>query len=112
MEITIDTSRLEAFFSLPVEQMILVFFLNIGWMIIAVIFLYGFSLLYLQHIRRQWGAKNLKFILLAIDIPKGNEQSPKAAENMFTYLAGAHGSINFFEKWFEGKFQVSLFCWG
>jgi hypothetical protein len=108
MEITIDTSRLEAFFSLPVEQMILVFFLNIGWMIIAVIFLYGFSLLYLQHIRRQWGAKNLKFILLAIDIPKGNEQSPKAAENMFTYLAGAHGSINFFEKWFEGKFQVSF----
>ncbi|MCF7860232.1 hypothetical protein K9M09_01260 [Patescibacteria group bacterium] len=108
MEIVINTARLEDFFTLAPEQMLWVFFLNIGWMIIAAIFLYGLSLLYLQKIRSEWAANNLKFILLAIDVPKGNEQSPKAVENMFTYLAGAHGSINFFEKWFEGKFQVSF----
>lgn len=108
MEITINTDRLDYFFSLPVEQMLWVFFINIGWMIIAVVFLYGISLIYLQKIRGDWAAKNLRYIILAIDVPKGNEQSPKAVENMFTYLAGAHGSINFFEKWFEGKFQVSF----
>ncbi|MDD2680926.1 MAG: hypothetical protein PHE20_02345 [Patescibacteria group bacterium] len=108
MDIVINTTRLDNFFSLPPEQMLWVFFLNIGWMLIALMFLYGLSLLYLQKIRVGWAAKNLRFILLAIDVPKGNEQSPKAVENMFTYLAGAHGSINFFEKWFEGKFQVSF----
>ncbi|MDD3285118.1 MAG: hypothetical protein PHG95_00540 [Patescibacteria group bacterium] len=108
MEITINTSRLDAFFALPADQMLWVFFINIGWMIIAAVLLYGISLIYLQKIRAQWAAKNLKFIILAIDIPKGNEQSPKAVENMFTYLGGAHGSVNFFEKWFEGKFQVSF----
>jgi len=108
MEIVINTARLEDFFSLAPGEMLWVFFLNIGWMVIAAIFLYGLSLLYLQKIRSDWAANNLKFILLAIDVPKGNEQSPKAVENMFTYLAGAHGSVNFFEKWFEGKFQVSF----
>ncbi|MBN2884897.1 hypothetical protein JXE04_03155 [Patescibacteria group bacterium] len=108
MEIVINTTRLEDFFALAPGEMLWVFFLNIGWIIIAAIFLYGLSLLYLQKISANWAANNLKFILLAIDVPKGNEQSPKAVENMFTYLAGAHGSINFFEKWFEGKFQVSF----
>ena len=108
MEITIDTTRLDAFFNLPAGQMFWSFFLNIGWIIIAVIFLYGFSLIYLQRLRQQWAAKNLRYIILAIDVPKSNEQSPKAVENMFTYLSGAHGSINFFEKWFEGKFQMSF----
>jgi len=108
MEITINTASLEEFFNLPAGQMFWEFFINFGWMIIAVVFLYGISLIYLQKIRSQWAAKNLKFIILAIDVPKGNEQSPKAVENMFTYLAGAHGSVNFFEKWFEGKFQVSF----
>ena len=108
MDIVIDTSRLSNFFNLPVDQMMWEFFINIGWMVLAGIFLYGVLLIYLQRIRSQWAAKNLKYILLAIDIPKSNEQSPKAVENMFTYLGGAHGSVNFFEKWFEGKFQVSF----
>ncbi len=108
MEIVIDTSRLEYFFSLPAEQMLWIFFINIGWMVLAVVYLYGLSLMYLARQRGKWAEKNLRFIILAIDVPKGNEQSPRAVENMFTYLAGAHGSINFFEKWFDGKFQVSF----
>jgi hypothetical protein len=53
-------------------------------------------------------AKNIKYMFLAIDIPRTNEQSPRAVENMMAYLAGAHGTINFFEKWWEGKFQLSF----
>jgi hypothetical protein len=108
MEINIDLSRLEEFIALSPEQMLWVFFVNVGWILVAIIILYGLSLIYLQQIRIYWATNNLKYVLLAIDIPKGNEQSPKAVENMFTYLAGAHGSVNFFEKWFEGKFQVSF----
>lgn len=95
------------FANLPPEQMFWVFFANIGWMILAGVFLYGAREVYLLYIREKWGATH-KNILLAIDIPKGNEQTPKAVENMFTYLSGAHGSISFFEKWFEGKFQKSF----
>ena len=107
MEIVINTSRLDHFFSLPPEQMFWVFMGNFGWMLIAAIFVVGTLQAYLVWIRMQW-SKDHKNILLAIDIPRGNEQSPKAVENMFAYLAGAHGSINFFEKWFEGQYQKSF----
>lgn len=108
MEINIDISQLEEFSALSPEQMLWVFFINIGWILLAIMILYVLSLFYLRKIRTYWATNSLKYVLLAIDIPKGNEQSPKAVENMFTYLGGAHGSINFFEKWFEGKFQVSF----
>jgi len=104
MNIVINTSGIDQFFSLPPNQMMWVFFRDFGWLILAGIFLYGVTLVYLFWIRLQW-QKSHRTILLAIDIPRGNEQSPKAVENIFTYLAGAHGSINFFEKWFKGEFQ-------
>lgn len=107
MDIVINTTSINHFFSLPLDQMFWVFMGNFGWLVIALFFLYGAREVYLFWIREQW-KKSHQDILLAIDIPKGNEQSPKAVENMFTYLAGAHGSINFFEKWFEGQFQKSF----
>jgi len=107
MDIVINTAGFDRFFNLPPEQMFWVFMGNFGWIFIGIIFIYGVLQVYLQWIRDQW-EKTHKNILLAIDIPRGNEQSPKAVENMFTYLAGAHGSINFFEKWFQGLFQKSF----
>lgn len=107
MEIVIDTSRLDEFFNLPIDQAFWVFMGNFGWIIVAIFFLFGVREMYLFWLRQQW-EKDHKNVLLAIDVPRGNEQSPKAVENMFTYLAGAHGSINFFEKWFEGQFQKSF----
>lgn len=107
MEITINTTGLDRFFNLPPEQMFWVFWGNLGWIIIGIVFIWGTLQLYLFWIAGKWAATH-KTVILAIDIPRGNEQSPKAVENMFTYLAGAHGSINFFEKWFEGKFQKSF----
>ncbi len=107
MDIVIDLSRIENFFALPPGKMLWVFVGNFGWMIIAVLFIYGVLQLYLFYIRGKW-ASGHKYILLAIDIPKDNEQTPKAVENMFTYLGGAHGTQNFFETWFEGEFQKSF----
>lgn len=107
MNIVINTTGWDQFISLPPDQMAWVFFWDFGWLILAIVFLYGALQAYLFYIRNQW-QKTHKDILLAIDIPRGNEQSPKAAENIFTYLAGAHGTISFFEQWFEGKFQKAF----
>ncbi len=50
-------------------------------------------------------AASKKYTLLAIDIPKENEQSPKAIENMFDQISGAYSGIDFVDKWWYGKFQ-------
>lgn len=107
MDIVIDISRLESFLDLPPEEMFWTFFINFGWILLAFAFVRGVLEIYLSYIRNKWAATN-KTIMLAIDIPRGNEQSPKAVENLFNYLGGAQGSISFFEKWFEGKFQKSF----
>lgn len=107
MDITINTSHLEQFWNASQSDMAWMFFANIGWMIIAVIFLLGVREIYLMYVQTNFAA-GLKNVILAIDIPRGNVQSPKAVENLFTYLGGAHGSISFWEKWFEGKFQEAF----
>ena len=107
MDITVNMTRLNQFFNATPADMAWQFFVNVGWMMIAVVFLFGVREIYLMYIQNKFAA-TLKNIILAIDIPKGNEQSPKAVENLFTYLGGAHGSISFWEKWFEGKFQQSF----
>ncbi len=50
----------------------------------------------------------LEYTLLAIDIPKENLQSPKAVENMFDQISGAHSSFGFWDKWWEGKVQAKF----
>ncbi|MFA5155427.1 MAG: hypothetical protein WC453_03245 [Patescibacteria group bacterium] len=107
MDIVINTSAFHQFLNLPPDQMVWVLWRDFGWLILSFIYLIGVRELYLLYIREKWEHTHQN-ILLAIDVPRGNEQSPKAVENIFTYLAGAHGSINFFEKWFEGKFQKSF----
>lgn len=107
MDIVIDTSGLADFFAAGPAEMAWLFFINIGWIIVAVVFLLGVREVYLEYIQMKFAA-GLKYMMLAVDIPRGNVQSPKAVENLFTYLGGAHGSINFFEKWFEGKFQQAF----
>ncbi|MFP4514483.1 MAG: hypothetical protein ACLFNO_00565 [Parcubacteria group bacterium] len=107
MNILIDLTPIQDFLSLPADLMFWRFFIYFGWMILAVLFLHGVLQVWLMRKIEQWSS-TVTYTLLAIDIPRGNEQTPKAAENIFTYLSGAHGSINFFEKWFEGKVQLSF----
>ncbi len=107
MNIVIDTSRLDHFFSADLAEMLWLFFANVGWIVLAIVFLLGVREIYLFYIQSKFAA-GLKYVLLAIDIPRGNAQSPKAVENLFTYLGGAHGSISFYEKWFEGRFQQAF----
>lgn len=107
MNITINLTHINAFLALPADEQIYRFLIYFGWIPIAIIFIYGAFALWKDYIENQWAAKQ-KFILLAIDIPRGNETSIKAIENLFTYFAGAHGSINLIEKYWEGKFQLGF----
>lgn len=107
MEIVIDFTPIMEVFRLGPAEMLWVFFVNIGWIPIAFAFLWGAKELWLFVIQNAWAGTQPK-VLLAIDIPKGNEQSPRAVENMFTYLAGAHGTKNLIETYWEGQFQLSF----
>ena len=103
-----DTTIINNFFSQPTDQIILDLLLNLGWIPIALILLWGAKEIWMDYIQNKWGGANSNYILLAIDIPRGNEQSPKAVENIFTYLGGAHGTFNLIEKYWEGKFQQAF----
>jgi len=77
-----------------------------GWIPIAITLLWGFREIWLVYRRGLWKKENANCIILAIDIPRENRQSVKAVENLFTYIAGAHGSINLLEKYWDGKWQL------
>lgn len=107
MDIVIDLTPIMEFLSLPPDEMAISLFFLFGWIPISIIFLWGSYLVWLDYRAGVWSATN-KFIFLAIDIPKNNQQSPKAVENLFTYLAGAHGTFDLIEKYWIGMFQLSF----
>ena len=107
MEFVVDFSPIRDYFSLSPYEMFWIFIFHFAWIFFAILFLMGAKVFWLKSVRRKWG-KNNEYILLALDIPRGNVQSPQAVENLFTYFGGAHGTQNFFEKWFLGEYQLSF----
>lgn len=65
-------------------------FIKGGWVAFAITFFLGFKWWWMKHlalkVQSEW-----KWVLLGIDIPRENIQSPKAVENIMAHLAGAHG---------------------
>lgn len=78
-----------------------------GWIPLVFLFWEAAKLVWLAQRQFRW-AKMQKYVLLSIDVPKGNEQSPKAVENVFAHFYGMKTGANFKEKWWIGKFQLSL----
>ncbi len=78
-----------------------------GWIPFAVVLLWGAKELWLFYINEQWGSQQ-QFTLLAIDIPRGNNESLRSVENLFTYLAGAHGTLNLIDRYWIGKYQLNF----
>ncbi|MAF14358.1 MAG: hypothetical protein CMI53_05755 [Parcubacteria group bacterium] len=104
MEIVIDFS------SIPTTDPIAFawwFFKTIGWIFPVFLFVYGLVLLYQNWIRNEYRRKR-SYILLAIDIPRDNEQSPRAVQNMFQHLSGAHQPLKFHHKWWKGEVPESF----
>lgn len=107
MDIVFNFTPIQNFFNLPPDVMLWRFLATFGWVVLGIMFLAGVRIIWLKYVRTKW-SKNIKFTFLAIDIPRGNIQSPKAIENFFAYIAGAHGTQNFFDKWFSGEYQLSF----
>lgn len=75
-----------------------------GWIIFVIIGFWGIWEFWKNWVQEKF-SRSLKYILLAIDVPKDNEQSPKAVENMFYQMAGAHKNYTLYEKYWQGKNQ-------
>jgi hypothetical protein len=105
MDIILYTDPLFEFLSLPPDAMLWRLLVLYAWIPFLFTFMFMLWEWYVYELQNKWGAAQ-KDVLLAIDIPKGNEQSPKAVENFFTYLAGAHGTLNLVDKYVEGKYQL------
>lgn len=83
------------------------FFINGGWIIFLIVILWGLFMIFVGYQQSKFAAKQ-SYVFLAIDIPKVNVQSPKAVENIFSVIAGTHSSLEWEEKYLQGKFQLGM----
>ena len=79
-------------------------FFHGGWLFFAALIVYSLFFYWVYRIQNQYESTK-EWLLLAIDVPKDNVQSPKAVENIFATLAGAHGTKTLWEKYWEGATQ-------
>lgn len=84
---------------------VLVFSTRIGgWIIFfPVIFWMGFYVFY--NVRVGKYQSGFEWVLLAIDVPSDNIQTPLAVENIFAHLAGGHATRDLVEKYLGGQYQ-------
>ncbi len=104
--ITINTDFLnQLVYMSPLDAMVYVI-LNGGWIIYVIIIMMMAYDVWLNAIQNSWFAK-IKFVILAVDIPKDTEQTPKAVEQLFATISGAHTPIGTRDK-YNGMFQLSF----
>ncbi|MFH1089705.1 MAG: hypothetical protein V1716_04760 [Candidatus Uhrbacteria bacterium] len=97
-----EKAYLHAFLNQPIDVALLEIILLFGWIPIAAILLDGFMEIWKDYKQGLYQGK-LRYSLLAIDVPKMTEQSPKALENFFASLQGGFSNLLWKEKWFDGK---------
>jgi hypothetical protein len=90
----------------PFSAMVIIF-LNGGWIAFVVAAIVCGWEGYLEYIRNRYG-EAMEYVLLAIDIPKNNEQSPKAVEQIFSHLYGIEKFGNLKERYLQGYQQPSI----
>ncbi|MFH1193621.1 MAG: hypothetical protein V1661_01355 [bacterium] len=98
------------FTNLAVQNPIIVAWIVIksgGWIPLLYLLLFGAKEVYMINIQNRW-ARTQKFVVLAIDVPKNNEQSPKAVENIFAHLYGMKASLDMKDIYITGKFPQSI----
>ena len=78
-----------------------------GWIFVAWAIFIGLKDVWLDWRQALWIAKQ-KFVFLAVDVPKDNEQSFKAVEQIFNQVWGSLGGANLVEKWWQGRHQMSF----
>jgi hypothetical protein len=82
-------------------------FINGGWIAITITFFWILTYYWLE-LRERVYAGSREWILLSISVPRVTEQTPRAVENIFAHLAGAHSPPTWKEKWIDGKIQDQI----
>ncbi len=100
--ITIDLDAINQLANLPLHVMMWRVFVGGGWVPAIVVLVWG-ARAYWHMLRREHYLDHRKYRLFAIDLPKENEQSPLAVENMIAHLTGTRSTNTFKEEWWEGK---------
>ncbi|TSC57044.1 MAG: hypothetical protein G01um101418_76 [Parcubacteria group bacterium Gr01-1014_18] len=78
-----------------------------GWLVYFFPCFYLLKELWLYHVEEQY-CEHRHFVVLAIDVPRDNEQSPKAVENIFSTLSALASPNNFVEKYWKGEVQEKI----
>lgn len=78
-----------------------------GFIFVLVALAYGIWWVYMDYIQGEY-VKKTKYVLLAIDVPKENEQTPKAVEHIFSHFHGIQRSPNLIDKYIEGYVQPTI----
>lgn len=78
-----------------------------GWLVFLIAFLY-MAVKGWQGWRQNLFGMKKQWVVLAVDVPRMHEQGPKAVDNMFAYLAGAHSANSWTEDWIVGRTQDTL----
>lgn len=99
---SIDLSLWQEISSLPPFQLVEALMAIIGWVILALIFFFMGSILWVNYRESKYCSK-WKWMLLAVDIPPLFVQSPKAVEQIFAHFSGARVSPDVGEKYWQGK---------
>lgn len=110
MQISIDIASMQAASGNPV-LLIWEVFKSGGWIVAAVLYFIGIPIAlvmtYISSLQRNYLA-GIKYVMLALDIPRLNEQTPKAVEAIFAHLHGLQRKGNLKEKYLKGYIQPQL----
>ncbi len=79
-------------------------FANGGWVVFIIVFFWGFWQAYLQYIRQKYDNK-IEYVILAIDVPKETEQTPKAVESVFSHIHGLQIKGDLKKRYLQGYTQ-------
>lgn len=90
-------------------NLIVVILLKGGWIGFVIGLVYMFWLLYKDFIQLRWYA-TLPWLFLKVTVPKENEKSPLAFEEILNQLHSIQEHITWAEKYLEGQFQI-WFTW-
>jgi hypothetical protein len=81
-----------------------------GWIVFVILVIWMIMYGWLEW-RQNLFVSSREWILLRITVPKASEfheQTPRAVENFFSNLAGAHQSISWKDKWIDGGLQMPI----
>ncbi|MDA1038084.1 MAG: hypothetical protein O2877_00135 [bacterium] len=92
------------FLNQPIDEVIIDLIWLFGWIPLIIVVAYGLMKAWIELQRRDWRIHR-PYVLLAIDVPKLTEQSPKAVENIFAVVVALKSSPSWLETNLMGKNQ-------